>query len=154
MRPATSLIGFSSGSAPDARRHRFIGDAGRARLHQPFGLRLVGGEVEVGEQDVARLEHRDFLRLRLLDLHDHVGAWRTPSAAVGQDRRAGLFIGAVGEIDADAGLGLDEHLMAGGDQLGDRGRGQADPIFVVLDFLRHTDAHGSFAPLMMICAGL
>ena len=32
-------------------------------------------------------------------------------------------------------------LVAGGDQLGDRGRGQADAIFVNLDFLRHADAH-------------
>jgi hypothetical protein len=31
--------------------------------------------------------------------------------------------------------------VAGGDQLGDRGRGQADAIFVVLDFLGHADAH-------------
>ena len=55
------------------RRHRFIGDAGCARLHQAFRLRLVGGEVQVGEEDVPRLEQRDLLRLRLLDLHDHVG---------------------------------------------------------------------------------
>ena len=81
MRPATSLIGFSSGSAPLLRRHRFIGDAGRARLHQPLGLRLVGGEVEVGEQDVPRLEQRDFLRLRLLDLDDHVGRFEHAAAS-------------------------------------------------------------------------
>ena len=45
------------------------------------------------------------------------------------------------EIDAHAGLGLDDYLMAGRDQLGDRGRRQADPIFVILDFLGHADAH-------------
>ena len=37
-----------------ARGHRLIGDAGRAGLHQAFRLRLVGGEVEVGEEDVPR----------------------------------------------------------------------------------------------------
>jgi hypothetical protein len=31
--------------------------------------------------------------------------------------------------------------MAGVDQVGDRGRGQSDPIFVVLDFLGDADAH-------------
>ena len=35
-----------------ARRDGFISNAGRARFHQPFGLRLVGGEVEVGEQQM------------------------------------------------------------------------------------------------------
>jgi hypothetical protein len=30
-------------------------------LHQALGLRLVGGEVEIGEEQVARLEQRDFL---------------------------------------------------------------------------------------------
>ena len=129
MRPATSLIGLSSGNCARARRHRFIGDAGRARLHQPFGLRLVGGEVEVGEQDVARLEQRDLLRLRLLDLDDHVGRLEH-RGGVGKDRRAGLLVAAVGAVDAHAGRGLDEHLMPGGDQFGDRGRGQSDAIFV------------------------
>ena len=80
------------------------------------------------------------LRLRLLHLHDHVGPGED-LGGVGGDRRAGLDIILVGEVDADAGLGLDDHLVAGGDQLGDRGRGQADAIFVNLDFLRHADAH-------------
>jgi hypothetical protein len=33
--------------------------------------------------------------------------------------------------------------MAGSGQFGDRRRGQSDTIFVVLDFLGHTDAHVS-----------
>ena len=56
-------------------------------------------------------EHRDFLRLRFLDLHDHVGGLEH-RRRVRKDRRAGLLIGAVGAIDAVAGLGLDEQLMA------------------------------------------
>src|SRR6185369_7272433 len=46
------------------------------------------------------------------------------------------------------GAGLDQHLVAVAHQLGDRRRHQADPILVVLDLLRHSDAHGthSFRP--------
>jgi hypothetical protein len=40
--------------------------------------------------------------------------------------------------------------VAGRDQFGDRRRGHTDPIFVNLDFLRHPDAHYSFAPAVMI----
>jgi hypothetical protein len=101
--------------------------------------------VEVGEQQMARLEHRDLLDLRLLDLHDHVALSEHLSCSR-QNLGADLFIGGVGEIDPHPGLGLDEHLMAGSDQLADRSRGQADTIFMIFDFLRHTDAHGTFAP--------
>ena len=53
--------------------HRLIGDAGRARRDQALGLLGIGREVEIGEEQVARLEQGDLLRLRLLHLHDHVG---------------------------------------------------------------------------------
>jgi GAF domain-containing protein len=98
--------------------------------------------VEIGEQQVAWLEHRDLLRLRLLDLHDHVAVGKD-GLGIGDDARAGLDIVAVLEVDSHAGAGLDDHLMAGSGQLGDRRWGQSDTIFVVLDFPRHTDAHVS-----------
>ena len=50
MRPATSLIGASSGSAPSAQLHGLVGDAGDLVLEQRVGHRRVGGEVQVGEQ--------------------------------------------------------------------------------------------------------
>ena len=121
--------------------HGLIGDARRARRHQPLGLRLVGGEVEIGEEQVARLEQRDFARLRLLDLHDHF-ALREHVGRRRDDARADVDIVLVVEIDSRSRLGLDDDLMAGGDQLGDRRRGQPDAIFVVLDFLGYADAHG------------
>ena len=120
-----------------------IGDAGRARRHQSLGLRLVGGEVEVGEQDVARFEHRDLGRLGLLDLDDHVGA-REHRSGVGEDRGTGLFVIGIRKIDAHTGTGLDHDFMTGMHQFADRRRGQPDAIFVILDFLGHTDAHGLF----------
>ncbi|GAA3249890.1 hypothetical protein GCM10020258_04370 [Sphingomonas yabuuchiae] len=139
MRPATSDIGFRRARRRGA-GDGLIGDAGRARLHQALGLRLVGGEVEIGEQHMVRAQHRDLDRLRLLDLHDHLGLLEHLGGG-GDDARARIDIVLVLEIDAGAGLGLDDHLVTGGDQLGDRRRGQADAIFVVLDFLGNTDAH-------------
>ena len=34
-----------------------VGDAGRARAQQALGLLLVGGEMEIGEQDLALAQH-------------------------------------------------------------------------------------------------
>ena len=54
IRPATSLIGVRSGSAAVGRGDGLVGDAGRARLHQRLGLRLVGREVQIGEEHLVR----------------------------------------------------------------------------------------------------
>ena len=56
-----------------ARGHRLISDAGRAGLDQALGLVGIGGEMEIGEEQMARLQQGDLARLRLLHLHDHVG---------------------------------------------------------------------------------
>ena len=131
------------------RRHRLISDAGCARLHQAFRLGLVGGEVQVGEEDMPRLQQRDLRSLRLLDLHDHIRGLEH-RRGVGENFRAGLLVGAVGAIDPIARACLDDNLVAGRNELGNRSRGQTNPIFVNLDLLRHTNPHYSFAPLMMI----
>ncbi len=54
----------------------------------------VGGEVQVGEQQVARLEHRDLDRLRLLDLDDHLSLGEH-RRGVGKDVRSLLDVGIV-----------------------------------------------------------
>ena len=87
-----------------------------------------------------RLQHRDFALLRLLDLHDHLGLVEHVGGSR-DDPRAGLDVSAVLEIDAAAGLGLDDQLVPGMDQLGDRRGGQPDAIFVDLDLFWHSDAH-------------
>ena len=43
-----------------------------ARLHDGPRQRFVGGEVEVGEDDLPRTHERPFDRQRLLDLDDQV----------------------------------------------------------------------------------
>src|SRR5439155_14921168 len=70
--------------------------------------------------------------------------------SVGEDLRAGLLISLVGAVDALAGAGLDHHLVPMGDELRHRRWGEAHAILMNLDFLRHSDAHASFAPMMMI----
>jgi hypothetical protein len=65
----------------------------------------VGGEVEVGEEQVPGLEQRDLLRLRLFDLYDHVGGREGLGGAAG-DAGAGLDIVLVGEIDTVPGGGF------------------------------------------------
>src|ERR1041385_4810 len=64
-----------------------VGDAGGAGVDQPLRERGVGREVEVGEQDVARLEPGDLVGLRLLDLDAQVGLGEH-RGGIGDDRRA------------------------------------------------------------------
>jgi hypothetical protein len=58
-------------------------------------------------------------------------AWRR----CGAGRRV-LF---VRQADLGPGAGLHQHLVAARDQFVDAGRGQADPVFVVFDFLRNAN---------------
>src|SRR4051795_13764198 len=127
--PATSLIGASSGSRPRAPSTlsyaapappasprprasvlgRRVGAAGRPRLAQPGRELGVRREVQVGEQRVARLEHRDLGRLRLLDLDDHVRVGED-GGGVGEDARSLLDVVGVGDRRSLAGAGLDDDL--------------------------------------------
>ena len=49
-RPATSLIGASSGSPPGGQLHGLVGDRRDLVRDERVGQRPVGGEVQVGEQ--------------------------------------------------------------------------------------------------------
>ena len=68
---------------------------------------------------------------------------------VGDDSRAGGAIVLVGEADAGAGAGLDQHLVAVRDAFADRAGGQADPVFVDLYFLGNADEHAGFLPVAL-----
>ena len=134
-------MGDKQRQAAEAVGHGLIGDGDGARFHQAFGLRLVGREVQIGEQHLAVAQTRDLGRLRLLDLDDHVGLGEH-LGAVGRDARADRLIVAVVETAAGAGVVLDQHLVALVDQLAHARRHQADPELECLDLLRHADAHG------------
>ena len=78
---------------------RLIGDGGAARGHQSRGLLRVRGEVQIGEQHLAGLQHPAFGELRLLDLDDHFRL-REHRRRIGQQLRAGGGIVGVGGSDA------------------------------------------------------
>ena len=96
--------------------------------------------MEIGEEDLSGPELRPFLRLRLLDLHDHVGLGEDFRRILG-DGRAGRDIGSVIGVDAGARLGLDQYLVAVGDILADRTGRQADTGLAALDLFRNTNQH-------------
>ena len=125
--------------------HRLIGDRGDAGLHQAARLLGVGGKMEIGVEDLALVELRPFLRLRLLDLHDHVG--RGEDFRGGRrDLRAGGDIGLVLDADPGARAGLDQHGVAVRDVFGRGAGGDAHPRFAALDLFRNAYQHGSVLP--------
>ncbi len=96
--------------------------------------------MQVGEQNLARAQHGDLGRLRLLDLDDQVGR-REHRAGRFDDRRAGRAVGFIARPDAGAGIVLHDDLVAVLDQFTNTGRGQPHAIFVGLDFLWNADLH-------------
>ena len=97
--------------------------------------------MQVGEQDLPAFQPLALFGERLLDLHDHLGLSEHVGAGR-DDLGAGADVFLVGRPGPEAGGRLDDHLMPVMDELGDRGRGHADPEFVVLDFLGNADEHG------------
>ena len=86
--PAISLIGASSGSRPCGVLDRLVGDAGGSGVAQAPGQLRRRRQVQVGEQDLARAQQLDLLRLGLLHLQHQVG--------LGEDRgRVGHDAGAL-----------------------------------------------------------
>ncbi len=133
---------------------RFIGDGGAARLHQPPGLRRIGREVQICEEDMARFQPGDLHRLRLLDLDDYVGRLEH-RVGVRQDGRADIGEGLIGESDARAGPSFDEHLMAFVAEALNNARRRADAEFQSFYFLGHADAHGGgLSPVRLVFRNL
>ncbi len=119
---------------------RFVGHGNDAGLQQIFGQLAVGGEVKIGEDDLARPQHLEFGRLRLLDLDDHL---RTGVNLLGGGDDFGAVAGVlvVAETRSRAGRGLDQHVVpCAGKLLGADGQ-QADAVFVILDFFGDADEH-------------
>ena len=97
-------------------------------------------QVQVGEERLA-LAHPAVLGLDgLLDLEQQIGLGPHLVGGVDDLRAGGLEV-AVGDRRAVACAGLDEHVVTAAGQLGDTGRGDGDPVLVVLDLGRDSDAH-------------
>ena len=110
------------------------------RVEQLLGERLVGGEVQVGEERLALAHPVVLLGDRLLDLEHHVGG--APHVVGGvEDLGAGRDVLVVVDLRADAGALLDDDLVAVRDELVHADRGDGHAVLVVLDFLGDADLH-------------
>jgi hypothetical protein len=96
--------------------------------------------VQIGEEDLALAQPRDFFGLGLFHAKDHfrVGEDRV---GVRRDPRALLDVGLVRQCASGAGAGLDDHLMTAIDQLAHAHRRQRDPVLIGLDLCRDSDFH-------------
>ena len=112
-----------------------------AEAQAQHGIEQAGirGKVVVAEQDLSRMGQSELRALQLLDLDHQVGAVRVGGAR--NDARASCLVRLVGKADARARGSLDVHRVAGARELFHAGGDQADAVFMVLDFLRHTDEH-------------
>ena len=117
-----------------------VGDAGGLGFDQRDSLVFVRGQMQVGEEHLALLQHAALGGLRLLDLDDHLGAGKDVGGG-GGDRGAGRLVGGVVKTDAQPCLGLDRHRVAGAHELTDAVRRQADAVLMNLDFLGNADTH-------------
>ena len=113
------------------------------RFDQLLGERLVGGEVEVGEEGQPLAHPVVLLGDRLLDLEHHVDAAVGAPGLLGRrdDGRARGDVLLVGDRRADTGAFLDDHVVAVRGQLVHADGRDGHAVLVVLDFLRDADAH-------------
>ena len=115
-------------------------DASSASVHSR-GRR----EVQVGEEHLLLAHAVVLLGDGLLDLQDQVAG--LPDVVGGrQDRGAGSDELVVGDGRADAGVGLDEDLVAVAGELVHAGRRDGDSVLVVLDLAGDADLHGNQRP--------
>ena len=142
IRPATSLIGVSSGKRVVGQAHRLVGDGRVARGHQRLGAGQGGGQVEVGEEDLALAQAQTGVLLgrRLLDPEDHVRG-RPDVVGVGHQGGPGGDEVLVGDGRADPGALLHVDRVPGGRELAHPGGGDGHPVLVVLHLLGHADDH-------------
>ena len=111
MRPATSLIGVSSGSRPWSSASVSYATPVEPLASRPSVSSLIGREVEIREDDLALADFLDLFLLRLLHLHDHVCPGEDFVGAFDQFG-AGVLIFAIRQAGTGAGARFDEHLMA------------------------------------------
>ena len=118
----------------------FIGDTDDAGFQQIGGLFGIGGEVEIGVEDLARTQHGAFDRLWFLDLDHHFGGGED-GRGIADDLGGGSAVMIVTGTDALPCTALDQHTMAVRGQFARAFGRQTDAIFVVLDLAGAADDH-------------
>ena len=109
-----------------------VGDAHRLALDQRIGLGQIGGQVQVGEDDLAFADQVVLGRQRFFDMHDHVG--RIEDLLGGVDHLGpGFHIGFIGKAAAATGIFLHQHRVPVVDHHFHARRGHAHPVLFRLD---------------------
>ncbi len=118
-----------------------VGDARGAAVQQRARQRVLGGEVQVGEEDLPVPQAVVLLGHRLLHLEEQVGVG--PDFLHGGDACADAVVVAVRERAAEARARLDDHVVAALTQLA-RARGrQRDAVLVRFDLSDDADDQGA-----------
>ena len=115
---------------------------GTTLLHLPQSGKgkLLGGEVQVAEQQVVAAQVLQVAGDRFLDLDDHL-ALLVQRRRVGRDAHAELRVLLVLETGLQARALLEPHLVAALDQVAGGSRYQCDATLEGLGFLGYADAH-------------
>ena len=116
MRPATSLIGRSSGRRPSSVSIVSYATAATFALASCVRELGLGREVQVRVEDQALAEEAVLRRERLLHLDDHLRAPRVGGARERSSRRRATYCSSVMPLPSPA-LVLDEHVVAVRDEL-------------------------------------
>src|SRR3990170_2834910 len=96
--------------------------------------------MEVGEEEVARVEHGDLGRLRLLDLDDHLGVGEDVGSR-GDDSGADGLVVRVADGRSEPGTCLDQDLVAVRGQFTHPHRRDRHPVLLGLDLPRDANDH-------------
>ena len=88
--------------------------------------------MQVGEEQLLGAQHRDLRRLQLLDVEDHLGLGED-RRGVGHDPCPLSAVALVADRRAEAGTGLDQHLVTVLDHFAHPGGGDRDAVLVGLD---------------------
>ena len=131
---------LEAGQHPAGDLDRLVGHRADAAGEQAFGQRPTGRQVQIGEQDLPLAQQFDLIRLRLLDLDDHLAVTEDFSA-VGQQNAPRVAVLLVVEAGPIARAGLDEHLMPRRHVRPDAIRRQPDAILMPLDLLDRSQLH-------------
>ena len=127
---------------PGRRSDRFVSDAHRSARDEVRGLSGIGGEVEIGEQDLPGAQQRALRGLGLLDLYDHLRPVEDRPGIRG-DGRAHFGVVRVGGAYSGPRPALHDDVVAVQGDLVHAVRRESHAIFVVLDLLRYPDEHPS-----------
>ena len=121
-----------------------VGKRRNARRHEVVGLRGIGSQMQIGEDDLASAQLPPFGCKRFLHLHDQFGALKYLIRTCHDFGTSGhvLLIGNAGACTCGR---LDRNAMPPRRQFLDGCRSEADAVFVGFDFSGNADEHGYLA---------